>query len=189
MDKKLIGLRRVLYTVARESGTLVEFGLQLSEHMWALRHCRLHDHFLCEIFLDCPCLKHVTVDEWHLLTGVFITNTVSVHCFNDPASDEDLYRLSLRHAEPLLSPMHTKLLKFALSLRYYSPAIAMYAHVSLCKLLHLTLFYLSRNFIISPDISAKSLVFISGWRQRDSAKINEITKTFLRDKTVSEILK
>ncbi|KAI0213511.1 UDP-glucose:glycoprotein glucosyltransferase 2 [Lamellibrachia satsuma] len=46
------------------------------------------------------------------------------------ASDEDLYRLSLRHAEPLLSPMHMKLLKFALSLRYYSPAIAMYAQAA-----------------------------------------------------------
>ncbi|KAK2167514.1 hypothetical protein NP493_1257g00005 [Ridgeia piscesae] len=46
------------------------------------------------------------------------------------ASDEDLYRLSLRHAKPLLSPIHMKLLKFALSLRYYSPAIAMYAQAA-----------------------------------------------------------
>ena len=60
------------------------------------------------------------------------------HRFNDvsaAASDEDLYRLSLRHAQPLLSPIHMKLLKFALSLRYYSPSIAMYAQVCLPSLL------------------------------------------------------
>ena len=47
-----------------------------------------------------------------------------------------MYRLALRLAEPLLSTMQMNLLKFALSLRYYSPAIAMYAQVGLAKLLY-----------------------------------------------------
>ena len=51
--------------------------------------------------------------------------------FHDSASDEDMYRLALRLAEPLLSTIQMNLLKFALSLRYYSPAIAMYAQVGL----------------------------------------------------------